>query len=227
MSPERRPLPADEVAAASAVQRLADAMLGHEIDPALSAEISAVIGTLAGRVEQGATRTKAEAFRIYRGHQRIEHFVETGRWPDPPPDGERVVFDALSFVGGELSPLSAGAVFVRDGDDAVGHVRFGPGYEGPPTRVHGGMLAATFDEVMGTVFRVQGLPSAFTASLSVRYEKPAPLQVDLEFRARLRAVEGRKYTVEAEGIGPDGRFASAEALFIEMAPEHLQEAMAD
>lgn len=227
MSFERPPLPPAEVAAAAAIRRLAEALLGHDVDPALSAEVATVVEALAERVDESPSRTKADAFQTYTGHQRIEQFIETGDWPDPPGDGEPVVFDALSFVGGELSPLSAGAVFRRDGEEAVAAVRFGSSYEGPPTRVHGGMLAAAFDEVMGTVFRIRGLPSAFTANLSVRYEKPAPLDVELEFRARLGSVDGRKYTVEAEGIGPDGRFASAEGLFIEMAPEHLKEALAD
>lgn len=226
-SQETPPLPDEEVAAADAVQRLADGLLGRSVDPALSAEVAKVVGDLAERVEAGPTRSKAEAFRQYSGHQRIEHFVETGRWPDPPADGETVTFDALSFVGGKLSPISAGASYYRDGETAVGLVTFGPSFEGPPTRAHGGAVAAAFDEVMGAVFRVLGLPSAFTATLSVRYEAPAPLGEPLEFRAELAAVDGRKHTVEAVATGPDGRFASATALFIEMNPEHFAEAIAD
>lgn len=226
-SPEQSPLPDVEIAAAEALQRLGDGLLSHDVDPALSAEVAKVVADLVDRVEASPTRTKADAFRRYAGHQRIEHFLETGSWPEPPADGEAVTFDALSFVGGRLSPLSAGASYYRDGDAAVANVTFGPSYEGPPTRAHGGALASAFDEVMGAVFRVLGLPSAFTATLTVRYEAPAPLGEPLEFRAWLASVDGRKHTVEAVATGPDGRFASATALFIEMSPQHFGEAIAE
>jgi len=219
--PERAGLPEAEVAAAASVKRLGDALLGRHVPIELSGEVAKIVSELAERVEAMPSRSKAEAFRRYPGHQRIEHYIETGEWPEPPADGEAVQFDALSFVGGELSPISAGASFLRDGDAAVARITFGPSYEGPPERVHGGMLASAFDEVMGSVFRVMGLPSAFTASLTVRYEAPAPVGEELEFRAELAAVDGRKYTVEGVATGPDGRFASATALFIQIAPEHL------
>ncbi|MCP3988971.1 MAG: PaaI family thioesterase, partial [Actinomycetia bacterium] len=147
-------------------------------------------------------------------------------WPPPPPDGAEVTFDALSFIGGRLSPLSAGVRYYRSGEAAVGRVTFGSAYEGPPSRVHGGAIAATFDEVMGTVFRVSATGSAFTGSLTVRFEAPAPIGEALEFKAWLAKTEGRKHSVEAEGHGPDGRFASATATFIEMSPDHLAQIVA-
>ena len=219
-------LPEVEIAAAAAVQRLGDALLGHHVDPAVSAEVASVVAALADRVEGSERRSKAEAFQQYSGHQRIEHYLETGSWPPAPANGAPVMFDALSLIGGPLSPISAGARYHRDGDEVVAQVRFGPTFEGPPLRVHGGALASTFDEVMGAVFRILALPSAFTASLTIRYEAPAPIGERLEFRARLADADGRKYTVEAVATGPDGRFASATALFIEMSPEHLARAVA-
>ncbi|MGF1599677.1 MAG: PaaI family thioesterase [Acidimicrobiales bacterium] len=216
-------LPPVEVNAAAAVARLGRALLANSIDTRLSAEVAAAVDALADRVEvEGTGRTKAEAVRRYAGQQRIEHFVATGSWPPPPPDGDEVNFDVFSFVGGRLSPISAGAVYRRDGDDAVATVRLGPAYEGPPGRVHGGMLASVFDEVMGAVFRILGIASAFTGTLSVRYQAPAPIGAELVFRARLTATEGRKHTVQAEAAGPDGTtVARAEAVFVEMSPGQL------
>jgi acyl-coenzyme A thioesterase PaaI-like protein len=181
-------------------------------------------------VEATPTRTKAQAFGRYRGQRRIEHFLATGSWPAPPPDGAEVSFDVLSFVGGPLSPLSAGARYYRDGDAAVCRVTFGPAYEGPPSRVHGGALASAFDEVMGAVFRVGAIGLAFTGSLTVRYEAPAPIGQPLELRAWLAETQGRKHLVEAVASGPDGRFASSSATFIELSPDDLTrtvEAVAD
>lgn len=218
-------LPAVEVEAAAALRRLSKGLLSRSVDPNLSAEIAAVVSALADRVEAEADqRTKAEAFHRY-GNERIDHFVRTGRWPDPPPDGSDVTFDPLSFVGGVLHPASSSVRYWRDGQEAVAHVTVGQELEGPPGRVHGGMVASIFDEVMGAAFRVTGSASAFTGSLTVRYEAGAPTTVPLEFRAGIKATEGRKYTVEATGTGPDGRFATATAIFIEMPKEMLAKAL--
>lgn len=225
---ELPPLPEVEVAAAAAVRRLASALLGRTVDPALSARVAEVAGALADEVEAASPkRAKAEAFLRYTGEQRVHHFLTTGRWPPPPEDSAEVRFDVMSYIGGPLSPLSAGARYFRDGDEAVCRVTLDVGYEGPPERVHGGMVASLFDEVMGTVFRIRSMPSAFTGTLSVRFEGAAPLGVELELRARLARIEGRKYFVEAEGTSPSGRFASATAVFIEMATEQMASTYAE
>jgi acyl dehydratase len=78
-----------------------------------------------------------------------------------------------------------------------------------------------FDEVLGAVFRAIGSPSAFTGELTVRFEAPAPLNTELEFRARQVSVEGRRRILEGEARSPDGQFAKASGIFIEMKPEQL------
>lgn len=217
--------PAGSAEAASALRRLGEGLLTRAIDPNHASGLAATLNDLATSVERFPPMTKVDAFAKTPGHDRIGHFVETGRWPAPPPDGSEVVFDALSFVGGSLNPFSAGMTFRRDGDAAVGTATFSRTYEGPPTRVHGGMIAAAFDEVMGAVFRIRSMASSFTGTLSVRYLAPAPLGVELEFRAWLRSTEGRKHLVEANASGPDGPIATASATFIQMTPEQFAEAL--
>ena len=157
----------------------------------------------------------------FDGRNRVHEFMDTGVWPAPPPDGEEMDFDIGSAVGGEFNPFSIGAKYFRDGDESVGRVRVPRCYEGPPGRVHGGFICAIFDEVMGTVFRATGTSSAFTGELTVRFEGPAPIGADLEFRAREVRTEGRKRFLEGTATGPDGQFASAKAIFINMRPEQL------
>lgn len=220
------PLPPAELEAATALHHLSQALLGHDVPAELTADVTRLVTALTRRIESAPSRTKQEAYARYRGHQRIEHFLTHGRWPDPPPDGAPLTFDVLSFVGGALNPASAGVRYHRDGDGAVGRVTFGPIHEGPPGRAHGGIVAAVFDEVMGAVFRVTADSSSFTGSLSVRFEGPALLGQPLEFRARRVAIDGRKHLVEGTGRGPDGQFASATGTFIEMTPDHLARAVA-
>lgn len=152
---------------------------------------------------------------------RMARFVASGQWPEPPPTGSKLEFDPVSVVGGELNPFSMGARYYRDGDESVGRVNLGPCFEGPPGRAHGGVICAVFDEVLGSVFRATGTPSAFTGELSIRFEKPAPLGVELEFRGRRVGSKGRRQFLEGEATGPDGRFAIATGTFIEMSPEQL------
>ena len=211
--------PGAAVRAAAAVNRLARALVEHQVDPAVLHSVAVEAEALAAEAESGPVLTKTDWFAALPDHQRIEHFVTHGHWPPPPPDGGPVTFDAVSFIGGTVNPIGAGARFERDGDEAVGRVRLSRLYEGPPGRGHGGAVAAVFDEVMGAVFRVRSLPTAFTGTLSVRYEAPTPLDAELVFRARVGEISGRKHEVTAVADGPDGRFASATGVFIALTPE--------
>lgn len=206
-------LPAHAVAMAEAVNRLGGALVGRTIEPDRAAAMTIELDSLTKELMRLPQRRKTDDLGQ---RNRVRVYIETGEWPGPPPEGAQVEFDPGSFVGGELNPFAMGARYYRDGDEAVGHVTLGRAFEGPPERVHGGAVCAIFDEVLGSVFRVTGTPSAFTGELSVRFEKPAPLGVPLEFRGRQVRAEGRRRYLEGEGHGPDGVFARCTAIFIEM-----------
>ena len=211
-------LPTHERELAAALNRLGNLLVARRLDPELAAAMAATIEELSRQVEPIPEVSKAE--RLH-SRDRVTEFLETGDWPAPPPDGATIEFDASSLVGGAVNPFTIGARYHRDGDEAVGRVTIGRCFEGPPDRVHGGVLCAIFDEVMGSVFRATGTASGFTGELKVRFEAAAPLGVELEFRARQVGSKGRRQFVEAEGVGPDGQFASATATFVEMTREQL------
>jgi len=206
------------VAAAAAINRLGEALIAKQIEPAVAATIADAVGAMSDDLDGLPVVSKLD--NLGR-RNRIHQFIEHGVWPDPPPDGSRMEFDPASPIGGDLNPFSVGARYYRDGDEAVGRATIGRCFEGPPERVHGGMVCAIFDEVMGSVFRATGVASAFTGELSVRFVAPAPLGTELEFRARLVDSDGRKRFLAGEATGPDGVFATATATFIEMRPEHF------
>lgn len=208
----------EHVALAAEIRRLGNAVLSRRLDPLQVVTMTEQLAAMADAVEQRPRISKTE--NLFR-RNRIATFVETGRWPEPPPNGSRIEFDPASIVGGELNPFSLGARYYREGDEAVGFASLGPCFEGPPERAHGGVICAIFDEVMGSVFRATGAPSAFTGELTVRFEGPAPLDTELEFRARLVESVGRRRMLEGEARSPEGQFASARAVFIEMKPEHF------
>jgi acyl-coenzyme A thioesterase PaaI-like protein len=95
----------------------------------------------------------------------------------------------------------------------VGTACFGPQYEGPPGHVHGGYLAAAFDEVLGMAQSLRGKPG-MTGTLTVRYRSPTPLHADLALRGWVERVDGRKIFTRGT-IHVDGRLcAEADAVFI-------------
>ena len=203
---------------AESVQRLGELIITRPLTDDQAALLAEQVDALDAAFADIEPVDKMDRFG---GRNRVHEFMDTGKWPAPPPDGEEMDFDIGSAVGGEFNPFSIGAVYYRDGDESVGRVTVPRCYEGPPGRVHGGFICAIFDEVMGTVFRATGTSSAFTGELSVRFEGPAPIATELEFRAREIRTEGRKRFLEGVATGPDGRFASATATFINMRPEQL------
>ena len=93
-------------------------------------------------------------------------------------------------------------------------------YEGPPTCVHGGVIAETFDEMLGAANMVAGNP-AMTGTLTVRYRKPTPLRAPLRIEARCLGRDGRKIRTWAGMYHEDVLTAEADGLFIEVGPERF------
>ncbi len=99
-------------------------------------------------------------------------------------------------------------------------------YQGYPGLVHGGIMAAMLDEVIGRA-AMSGDPTHFTltARLSLRYRKPVPVGVPLRLVGKVERKKGQLTTGRGELILPDGTVgAEAEATLIDYAgaPEDLE-----
>ena len=119
----------------------------------------------------------------------------------------------LNAVGGWSNPLAPGLNMWFDGDRARGTVNCGWAYEGPPGHIHGGYVAAIFDQFMGMA-QIIGKQPGMTGTLKVRYLRPSPLNTELQLEAWLDRVEGRKTIISAEIRNGDCITATCEALFI-------------
>jgi acyl-coenzyme A thioesterase PaaI-like protein len=124
----------------------------------------------------------------------------------------------FSPLVGALNPLAPPMAVRIDDDGVVGEVVFGRPYEGPPGCVHGGFIAAAFDEVLGFAQQLSG-NAGMTGRLSVSYRSPTPLGEPVRFRARLDRVEGRKIFVTATLHHGSTLCAEAEGLFVSMSNE--------
>ncbi|MDA8195984.1 MAG: PaaI family thioesterase [Actinomycetota bacterium] len=162
---------------------------------------------LADEIEEVATRIeKYPRGRVYEG------FAEAAN------SGGNVSFMDFSPISGEANPIAApvrlSVVQSASGESMiVGEVTFNAAYEGPPGCVHGGHLAAAFDEVLGLAQSLSGSPG-MTARLTVNYRKPTPLHQSLRFEAKISHREGRKVFTEGKCYVGEVVTAEADALFI-------------
>lgn len=121
-------------------------------------------------------------------------------------------FDDSPIVG-LANPLAPPVHVEIEGETVVGWATFGEQYEGPPGKVHGGFVAAAFDDVLGMAQSLGGRPG-MTGRLTIRYRAPHPLHTRIRYEAKLESVDGRKTLVTGASYDGDTLLAEAEGLFI-------------
>ena len=121
-------------------------------------------------------------------------------------------FDHSPMMG-KANPLAPPLELWEDGMTLRGRAVFDAAYEGPPGCVHGGYIAAAFDEVLGSAQSLGGRPG-MTGRLTIHYRSPTPLRTELRFEARVVEVTGRKTFTHGTLHADDRLCAEAEGLFI-------------
>jgi acyl-coenzyme A thioesterase PaaI-like protein len=193
-------------AAAAALRRITTAVVGLPVDD--------------GDMAEAVTALEAVA-------DRLEACAGPGRRPrmEPDPTGEAQDFFPTSPVIGYANPI-APPVRVELGEHGlVGTAFFDYQYEGPPTCVHGGVLAMVFDELLGATNIAAGCPG-MTGTLTIRYRRPTPLRTPLRLESRCLGREGRKITTWGAIFEDDTLLAEAEGIFIELVPERFLQVIA-
>jgi len=137
--------------------------------------------------------------------------------------GHFIEHSPLSGLSNPLAPPMHLQVLTEPGVPTVvsGTVMYGAAYEGPPGHVHGGMVAAMFDELLG--FAQFG--AGFTGTLTIRYRKPTPLHTSLTVKAWLDRESGRKRIIKGTCHNGDLLLSEAEGLFIAPRAGNLREAL--
>ncbi len=163
----------------------------------------------ADALEKYADRlAKYPTSRVYEGFAEVANAGDT-----------HVFFDHSPLIG-MANPLAPPIRLAVIDDRVEGRATFGVPYEGPPGHVHGGYLAAAFDEVLGMAQSLTGNPG-MTGTLTVRYRWPTPLLKELVFEARVDRVEGRKIFTHGT-VSCEGKLtAEAEGLFIAVGHERF------
>ena len=168
---------------------------------------------------QKATDLVSSAVEEVRSNKRL-----------PGEDASQMVFLDRSPLMGAMNALSMPLVMTIKGtgeDRSIeGRVVFTEPYEGPPGHVHGGYVAAGFDEVLGMAQSVTGRPG-LTGNLSVTYRRPTPLFVELVYRGVCTEVVGRKIFTQGTLHHGDVLCAEATGLFLSMKPDVMSRLFRD
>ena len=118
-----------------------------------------------------------------------------------------------SPITGKRNPISPPIRMWRDGNEVRGEATFSPIYAGPPNSVHGGIIAAVFDELLSMANVISG-SAGFTGTLTIKYHRHTPLNRPIELWGVNDRNSGRKQFSRGE-LRVDGEItASAEGLFI-------------
>ncbi len=181
---------------AAANRALIEDMVGTDVAAEDLDEVADALEALASRFRQDRPRS------LYAG---MAEAAMSG--------GDLSLFFDHSPLIGLANPL-APPILVDFGPDVViGRVTFGSVYEGPPGCVHGGFVAAAFDEVLGSAQTYSGAPG-MTGRLTVHYRQPTPLHVPLVIEGRYDRSEGRKVFTTGRILHDGEVTAEAEGLFI-------------
>ncbi|MDO8862839.1 PaaI family thioesterase [Haliea sp. E1-2-M8] len=190
--------------AAQALRELIEALITSD-------GTTADIDALAGQLEAQAA-TLAAGPRLHG----LLAFLRDGKH-----GGHGEVNHELNALGGWSNPLSPQLNMWLQDDRAFGTVRCGYAYEGPPGYIHGGFIAAIFDQFLGMA-QLAGNNPGMTGTLTVRYHRPTPLNTDLDLSAQLTESVGRKTTVKGEMHADGILTASCECLFVRPQASLLQ-----
>ncbi|MBW1881883.1 MAG: PaaI family thioesterase [Deltaproteobacteria bacterium] len=140
--------------------------------------------------------------------------------------GDLAEFFPYSPIIGPMNPVAPPVEFRLEGEELHAEHRFDVPYNGPPTGVHGGVVAMVFDELLGCLAALLGV-GGFTGTLTIRYRALTPLGQPIRMRSWLDRREGRKAFIH--GTMHDGATlcAEAEGIFIRPTTSFVDAALAE
>jgi len=170
------PTGAGAVRAAVALRRLTNLAAGTTASEELLADIATAADALA---------------------DRLAPFAEPSRFPQGERLGGAAGVFATHPIIGATNPAAPPLVVTPDGERLVGRATYGPLHEGPPGFVHGGLMASAFDAMTVMTAGINSL-GGMTRSLTIRYRKPAPLNVELVYTGAVDSTGERSTIVKVE-----------------------------
>lgn len=125
------------------------------------------------------------------------------------------IFDMMDYdpMGGLSNPIAPQLAWVNEGPDGVeATIRLGEHYQGPPGRVHGGVISWIMDSVLSRAMHAS-MKLGVTGTLNIRYMASTPVDTDLVCRGKLASIDGRKMFIEGGIFVGDEQTVHAEGVF--------------
>jgi len=185
---------------AAAAQRLHDALIRIEAEPAELSDWADRLEQLADDVEGHERRETRPANRALFSGQAAA----------------RDIFDMMDYdpVGGLSNPIAPHLIWDHDSPEGVeGHVTLGQAYQGPPGRVHGGVVAWLMDSVLSRAMHA-AQRMGVTGTLKLRYTAGTPIDTELTCRAHVVRQDGRKLVIEGGIFNGDEQTVEAEGIWL-------------
>ncbi|HEB90098.1 MAG TPA: PaaI family thioesterase [Deltaproteobacteria bacterium] len=130
-----------------------------------------------------------------------------------------------SPVIGPLNAIAPPVEFRFDGEEIHAEHVFDAPYNGPPTAVHGGIIALVFDELLGALGALRDI-GGFTGTLTIRYVSLTPIGLPIRMRSWIDRREGRKAFIRGTMHHGEQLCAEAEGIFIRPKGSMLEHALA-
>jgi acyl-coenzyme A thioesterase PaaI-like protein len=181
---------------ADASRAFLDAVVRTGADPQVLAEVAAVVEAATGRLARPT----------------FERTLDIG------PESYR---REMSLVNGRSHPFAPQLDMQQTDAGYEGTVTLGPAYEGAPGLAHGGIVSLLFDHVMAwATTRVGQVGPSMTATMSLTYRRPTPLNVPLTIAAEVERVSGRKVHIAAKMTAGGEVTVEGSGLFVKLNEEH-------
>jgi len=199
----------------------------------LADELRSVIEALSSHELDGDALEEAAALarrigELLEGPRRLRWYETDAEATSLSPSSRRAYLDQSPIRGGRnplAPPLSIEVGARSDGTPVLrGRARLGMAYEGPPHCVHGGWVAALFDDLLGSTQVLADAPGV-TASLEVSYRAVTPIEEDLDFEAWIGEERAGRVVAHATCHAGGALTAEARALFVRADFNELQERM--
>ncbi len=193
------------------MRRLGEALIGRVVSPAELAHVEAWANAAATELEQNEVVQREDDYQARR------YTIA------PPEDGDRLISFTDRPISGPANPAANELIVWRDGQVVRAVAHFGRLTEASPNRVHGGLSAAVFDDVMGYVMIIEAT-AAYTGELTVRYRAPMRLGEPIYFAAQVSERGEKVWTITAtaRASSPEGELVGeASGRFVVVSRERL------
>jgi acyl-coenzyme A thioesterase PaaI-like protein len=174
-------------------------------------------------LDAAATALDAVAATLTHDHRRSRYHGTDGL-----RGGARAAPDAWEshpFLG-HSHPFAPPLTIIREGDHSVALVTYSHVYEGPPGTVHGGIVAAGFDMVLGAAASMSKR-AGLTGTLTVRYRKAMPLYREIRYEGWIDSIEPRKTLVAGRATADGEIVAEGHGVFVAVSERRLDPPVLD